>query len=167
MSGEQRSGAGGARIAIGTLVIGAADLVFAMGFWWLGYRVSPVRILQSIGAGWYGDASFQGGARTAMVGALSHFFIVALFILGYRLAARHMTGLRTHPTAAGLLYGVLLYLLMNFVVLPLSAAGMAKFNHLGWVLASILMHALIGVMCAHFALATSSGAGPRMVGGRV
>lgn len=149
------------RVGLGTLVTGLADLLFAMGFWWISHQVAPLRILQSIAAGWYGQASFTGGVRSASVGALSHFAIIFCFIVAYRQAAARWPLLRVHPNALGAIYGLALYLLMNFVVLPLSAAGMAKFNHLAWVLGSIAMHALIGVLCAHYALGTAPSAGKR------
>lgn len=141
------------RVGLGTLVAGMADLVFAVGFWWLSHDVPPMRILQSIAAGWYGEASFAGGVRTAGVGALSHFAIMFLFIAAYRQMAMQVTVLRRRPAAMGVAYGLFLYLLMNFVVLPLSAAGMPSFRHVGWVSASIAMHAIIGVLCARYALA--------------
>lgn len=149
------------RVGLGTLLIGLADLAFAMGFWWISREVAPLRILQSIAAGWYGEASFAGGVRSASIGTLSHFAIIFLFIAAYRLAAARWPLLRTHPRAVGAVYGLALYLLMNFVVLPLSAAGMAKFNNLAWVLGSIAMHALIGVLCAHYALGAAPSAGKR------
>jgi uncharacterized membrane protein YagU involved in acid resistance len=37
------------------------------------------------------------------------------------IASRHFRFLTRQPIAAGIAYGVLLYLIMNFVVLPLSA----------------------------------------------
>lgn len=161
MSIEHASVARWPRVALGTLVTGLADLVFAMGFWWLAHQVSPLRILQSIGAGWLGEASFTGGMRSASIGAVSHFAIIFLFIAAYRLAALRLPLLRRHPHAVGTIYGLGLYLLMNFVVLPLSAAGMASFNNLAWVLGSIAMHAIIGVLCARYALDGKPSAGTR------
>ncbi|SKC61088.1 hypothetical protein [Pseudoxanthomonas indica] len=161
MSSHDANVSTGARVALGTLVTGLADLVFAMGFWWVSHQVPPLRILQSIGAGWLGEASFAGGARSAALGAVSHFAIILLFILAYRQAARYSVLLRTRPNSAGAIYGLCLYLLMNFVVLPLSAAGMASFKDLAWVISSIVMHAVIGVLCAHYALAGRPPAGKR------
>jgi len=161
MSSHDANISTGSRVALGTLVTGLADLVFAMGFWWISHQVPPLRILQSIGAGWLGEASFAGGARSAALGAVSHFAIILMFILAYRQAARYSVLLRTRPHSAGAIYGLGLYLLMNFVVLPLSAAGMASFKHLAWVISSIVMHAVIGVLCAHYALAGRPSAGKR------
>jgi hypothetical protein len=39
------------------------------------------------------------------------------------LASRRQTVLTARPLAAGVVYGVVLYLVMNFIVVPLSAIG--------------------------------------------
>ena len=56
------------------LIAGTLDILDAFIFY--GFRgVSPVRILQSIAAGLLGRASFQGGAKTALLGAALHYLI--------------------------------------------------------------------------------------------
>ena len=47
-----------------SLGIGTLDLLFAWGYW-ARNEVSPVDILQSIAAGWYGRASYQMGTASA------------------------------------------------------------------------------------------------------
>lgn len=131
----------------GGVVIAGLDLLFAAGFWYLRSAVPPQRILQSIAAGVLGPASFDGGARSAWLGAVLHCFIAIVMALVYWLAARRMPRLVERPWSSGLIYGALLYVAMNGVVVPLSAASPARFNA-GWVAASIAMHLLIGLLCA-------------------
>lgn len=133
-------------LAAGALV-GVLDLLFAWGFW-VGHGVGMQRILQSIGAGWLGQRSFSMGTTSAAIGAISHFAIAVAFVVAYWLVSRRMPALVRHPVALGLPYGVALYLVMNLVVLPLSAAGSPGFDNLPWVASSVVMHALIGVICA-------------------
>src|SRR5260370_7105676 len=52
------------------------------------------------------------------------------------------------PVSVGLAYGVFLYFFMNLVVLPLSAIGHPAFGDHRWMVWSIGMHALFGVLCA-------------------
>ncbi|HZV39176.1 MAG TPA: hypothetical protein VFF96_10565 [Pseudoxanthomonas sp.] len=136
-------------LLIGTALIGSADLLFAWSFW-ASKGVSFVDILHSIARGWYGKASDGMGMTSALVGAASHYTIIFGMLLAYSLAARLHAGFTRYVIVLGAAYGLLLYLIMNFVLLPLSAAGLPKFNNLAWVASSIAMHMLIGVMIAWF-----------------
>lgn len=132
----------------GGMLVGSLDLVFACAWWAIAADVAPTRIFQSIAAGVYGAASFEGGLRTASVGGVLHYAIATAMVFAYARAATHWRGLARQPWRWGPLYGVLLYALMNYVVVPLSAADSpSKFNA-PWVFASIAMHMAIGVICA-------------------
>lgn len=137
-------------IALGGMIIGTLDLLFAWGFW-APKGASLSRILQSIAAGWYGKASHSMGATSVWVGALSHYAIAAAFVAAYWIAAQRLPALLRRYVLLGAVYGLLLYVVMNFIVLPLSAAGMPGFDNVPWVASSIVVHALLGIMCAWFA----------------
>lgn len=134
-------------LLLGGIVLGSVDAVFAIAFWYP-KGVTATQIFQSIASGLLGKASYEGGEATAWLGAGLHYFIATMMVIVYYLVARWWRMLVHHPIAYGLPYGVVLYLVMNFVVLPLSAAGMPKFNDLPWVSSSIVMHAIFGVICA-------------------
>jgi len=69
----------------------------------------------------------------------------------YYLVARRWPLLWQRPWLCGAGYGVLLYLVMNYVVVPLSAAGPGSKDPL-WVALSVAVHVLfIGIPCALFA----------------
>ena len=136
-------------ILSGGLFIGTLDLLFAIGFWAL-RDVAPIRIAQSIAAGVLGDASYGGGAASAWLGVALHYLIATSFVLVYWLVARRADVLQRRPWLCGALYGVLLYLAMNLVVLPLSAAGPPSFADAAWVAASLAMHVVVGLLCAWF-----------------
>jgi hypothetical protein len=133
---------------IGGLILGTTDLTFAMSFWGIGYGVSPVRVLQSVARGVLGTASFDGGARSAVLGGVLHYTIAIAMALVYYAVSRRAPVLARRPVALGIAYGALLYVIMNLVVLPLSAVGMPRFDNKLWVGASIVMHLVFGVICA-------------------
>jgi hypothetical protein len=62
-----------------------------------------------------------------------------------------MRGLIEHPVRYGLFYGLVLYGVMTYVVVPLSNAPQPTKVYLPWMVASIIMHAVFGVICAWFA----------------
>jgi hypothetical protein len=71
--------------------------------------------------------------------------------LAYYLVARRWPLLTRRPGLFGAAYGLLLYFIMNYVVVPLSAAGSGSKDPL-WVSLSIAVHMLfIGIPCALFA----------------
>ena len=134
------------------------DLLYATAFWSL-RGVPAQRILQSIAAGLLGRASFDGGVRSAALGALLHYTIAMAMAFGYALPAYCHAALRRHPWRYGTLYGVLLYALMNLVVVPLSASPRSGGSAPGWIACSVLAHiALVGWPCAWFARRAWTGA---------
>jgi len=138
-------------VLLGGLVAGTFDIAYACTFWYLKRGVLPTRVFQSVASGLLGDASFTGGWRTAALGLVLHYCIATSMAITYYLFARRWSELWRRPLLYGPLYGVLLYGIMNYIVVPLSAANPGSRN-LVWVVLSIAVHAfLIGTPCAIFA----------------
>lgn len=109
-----------ARVAAGGLLAGLLDLAFALTFAGA-HGVGPVQLLQVIASGWLGAAASTGGLATAALGLVSHFGIALLWAFAFAFVARRAPSLRTRPVVAGLAFGVVVFLAMRLVVLPLSA----------------------------------------------
>ena len=107
-------------ILAGGLVGGALDIAYAI----LAnlHRAPPGRVLQSVAAGLLGKGAFQGGAPVAALGLALHLGIVLVMAAVFTLAATRLTELVRRPWLWGPLYGIGLYLVMNFLVRPLSAS---------------------------------------------
>ena len=134
----------------GGLLAGTLDILYACVFWAAKADLPPSRIFQSVAAGLLGDASFEGGTATAALGLFLHFFIASTMAVTYYLAARRWSLLARRPVPLGIAYGLLLYVVMNYVVVPLSAAGSGSRDPL-WVGLSVAVHAfLIGLPIAWF-----------------
>ena len=138
-------------VLLGGLVAGSFDIIYACTFWYLKRGVLPARVFQSVASGLLGDASFTGGWRSAACGLALHYFIATSMAVTYYLFARRWSDLWEKPLVYGPMYGLLLYGIMNYIVVPLSAANPGS-RDLLWVLLSIAVHAfLIGTPCAIFA----------------
>lgn len=108
----------------GMLAVGVLDGLDAIVFFWLRNGVTPDRIFKSIAAGLLGPATArQGGWETVLLGVTLHFFIAFMIVLVFMLASRRLPVLIRQPIVSGILYGIGVYLVMNFVVIPLSAAA--------------------------------------------
>jgi hypothetical protein len=135
--------------AVAALVAGVLDFCVVRAYW-DSAGIGFMRIGQSVARGWYGDAAFAGGARTALVGTATHFAIMFAFMLAYALAAQRINFMRRRPFPSAILYGLLTFVVMNFVVVPLSRAA-HPIRVDAWFLTSIGVHVLLvgfGAMCA-------------------
>jgi hypothetical protein len=84
---------------------------------------SPIRILQHIASGLLGPKSFQGGMKTAVLGAFLHFVVAFGAAAVYYVASRRLAFMTTRAVLSGLLYGEGVFLFMTLVVVPLSRAN--------------------------------------------
>lgn len=135
-------------VLFGGFVAGALDFAFATGFWAL-QGIAPQRVWQSVAAGLLGKSSFEGGTATALLGVTLHYLIAMAMSLGYALPARRLSALLRHPWLLGALYGLLLYAVMTYLVVPLSAAPAGGTGNRLWITSSVLAHvALVGWPCA-------------------
>ena len=148
------------KLIAGGIVVGSLDISYAILFW--SFRgVTPTRVLQSVAAGILGRESFNGGMKSALLGAACHYFIAFSIVIVYWLAARSLPVLRRHAVICGIVYGIVVYIVMNYVVIPLSNAARPKTFNVLWVSCSVIVHMfLIGLPAALFARAAITSRAP-------
>lgn len=100
-------------LVAGTVDIGAAALI---------NRVSPLLIAHYIASGLLGKASFSLGAPAVCLGVILQWAMSVLIAAIYWCVTARMPRLRARWGLGGLLAGVVIYLVMNFIVMPFSAA---------------------------------------------
>jgi len=84
--------------------------------------------LQLIASGLLGDWAFKGGTGSAALGAGLHYGISIVAAGFYCVLALRWRWWRDHWLAAGTLFGVIAYLVMNLIVVPLSNAANPDFS---------------------------------------
>jgi uncharacterized membrane protein YagU involved in acid resistance len=82
---------------------------------------NPVFILQFIAGGLLAKASFGGGIPTVILGAVLQEAMGILIAAAYVPSARALPALSRRWAISGLIYGVIIFFVMNYAVLPLSA----------------------------------------------
>jgi hypothetical protein len=130
-------------ILLATLVAATIDLSYAT-VWTLVHGGAALKLLQAIASGWLGRPSFEGGVASAALGLASHYAIIFVAATLFYAASLRFAWLRRHAVVAGLLYGVAIYAMMNFVVVPLSAVPF-KLHYRLWATAGDLASHLFGV----------------------
>ncbi len=128
------------------------DITAALVVYGVLYGVRPVRLLQGIAAGLLGAAAYKQGLPTAVLGLLLHFLIAFMAAAVYFAFSRALPFMVRHAVPSGVLYGVAVYIFMQAVVLPLSAATRYGFS---WKLTSIGV--VIHILCVGCLLRWLSG----------
>lgn len=108
-------------ILVGGLGSGVLDILYAFVLGTV-RDASPLRVLQSVASGVYGRMAFEGGYGTALLGLQFHVCITIVAAALYVFAAKRMPWLVRHFVLAGSFYGIVVYLVMNLIVVPMSAA---------------------------------------------
>jgi uncharacterized membrane protein YagU involved in acid resistance len=97
----------------GSVDIGAAAII---------NRIDPVVIAQAIASGLLGKSSYYEGWHSAALGVALQWAMSLAIAAIFAIAAQQLSLLRQRWIAAGLAYGVVIFLVMNCVVVPLSNA---------------------------------------------
>lgn len=143
----------------GTIDVGSAAVINLVG---------PVVILQAIASGVLGRASFFDGAPSAILGLFLQWAMSIIIAAIYVFACRFVPVLLRMWIAGGLGYGVVIFFVMNYVVMPLSAArphhDLPHFTAAKFV-ENMLAMLLFGLIVAWFAQRfVRAAAGDRCVG---
>ena len=109
-------------ILIAGVTAGMLDIIYAMVHYG-SIGVAPRVILQSIASGWLGKAAYSGGLPTAVLGLASHLAITCLMAAVFLFVARRVSFLKTQAVLSGAVFGLMAFAVMNYVVVPLSAAA--------------------------------------------
>jgi len=104
-------------IALATAVSGTLDILFAMTLTVLFGREIG-NMLRFVASGPFPDAKDWGGAG-AVLGLIVHFTLMAIMATIFVLAARRFPDLLRSPLKWGIIYGLITYVAMNWIVVPL------------------------------------------------
>ena len=105
------------------LIIGTADMLL---YNWLVTSVLGgvplISLYQYIASGALGESAFAGGIATAFIGVLFHVLISIVIAGVFILGVDRIPLLRRYLIPGSLLYGFGVFIVMNLIVTPLSAA---------------------------------------------
>lgn len=128
-----------------TALAGTLDIIAAHLHIWYATGRYPATLFKGIAGGAFGrERAFQGGAEMVAAGVFFHYFISFAFTLLYFLLVPRLSLLRRNTWAAGTAYATCVWLVMNYVVLRLSALPWRAPNlanihtYIGWVVITLV-----------------------------
>lgn len=125
-------------------VAGALDLALAVTFFTI--RGAPLNAVpQAIASGLFGQRALHAGASATTLGIGLHFLIAIVVAAIYYLLSRTIKLLNHQPILSGTVYGLAVYVVMQDIVVPLSAQPHSH-PSTAWLLLNLASHVvLVGI----------------------
>lgn len=127
------------------LLAGTLDISVALTYYSLRTGNAPVRVLRYIASGVFGEAALSGGAGMAALGLLLHYLIALIWTLVFYKLYPLLPWSGKGRAVTGLAYGVVIWLVMNLVVVPLSNTPKAPFNPVQAVIGACILMFAVGL----------------------
>jgi hypothetical protein len=129
-------------IALIGLVAGTLDIIAAT----VMAQLNPITILQYIASAAFGrEVAFSGGLWMAFLGLLFHYLIAYSWTVLYFVIYPKFTFLSRHRILAGLAYGIVVWIIMNRVVVPLSLINQRPFDLVNAMKGMAILMLMIGL----------------------
>ena len=129
---------------IGGIITGLLHLIVQIGIvFGLILKTPFISSLQYVASGAMGDAAFTGGPATALLGLVLDFIMTTIMAGVFIFSADRIPLLRRHVIPGSILYGFGVFIVMNLIVLPLSAAPALPAPPLWLLIELVLQHILL------------------------
>ncbi|RDC57024.1 DUF1440 domain-containing protein [Pedobacter chinensis] len=125
-----------------TLIAGTLDGLAAVIFL---AKMKFASTFQYIVSAIFGKTAFEGGSKMVLAGLLLHYFITFIFVNIYMIVSIDSVLLKKQKIIAGIVYGIIVWSIMNLLVVPLTPIPHGKFNIERAVINCIVLILCIGL----------------------
>lgn len=132
------------------LFVGTLDITAAV-IQTLIYGRDPMRMLRFIASAVFGDRAFSEAPNYPFYGLAFHYLIALGWTLIFFWLYPRFKRLFGNRIVIGVLYGIMVWAIMNLIVLPLSAAPKIPFNPRSSLIAALVLIVAIGLPLSHLA----------------
>ena len=140
-------------IFFSAFLVGTLDIAAAIALSLLS-GANPLTMLRFIASGVFGLEAFTGGWLYSLYGLAFHYFIALIWTLIFFNLSRWIPVTRRYRIASGILFGIVVWLAMNFIVLPLSNTPALPFDFRSAITGGFVLIVAIGIplgyLSAHF-----------------
>src|SRR5687768_8187731 len=110
------------------LLVGSLDILAACLNAYIARGTSAVVVLKFIASGAFGKAAFAGGWQMPLLGLLFHFIIAYSFTTLFFLLYPSIKIMSKSIVITAIVYGIFIFVVMNFGVLPLTKIPRSTFQ---------------------------------------
>jgi hypothetical protein len=133
------------------LIVGTLDILSAIVDYYIASGNGPANIFKYISSGIMDKAAFEGGRKVIILGLLLHYMIAfsfTIFFVALYMKSKFMSG---NKIIVGVLYGIFIGVVMNFMVVRLSYTPKGPFVWYKYVKAFLILICMIGLPLAFLA----------------
>ena|SRR3989337_2866371 len=132
-------------IALAGLLVGSLDIIAALVNFYINTGKDPLIVLKYIASAMFGKSGFSDGNAMAAWGLLLHFLIAFIWTILFFLIYPKLKLLSWNRIITGILYGILIWIMMNRVIVPVSKASTGPFDLKQAIIAVLILIAAIGI----------------------
>lgn len=111
-------------ILLAIVIAGTLDMLSAIVIYDLFMqRVTVMQILDGIAAALFGKTIIGNQGIMAIIGLILHYFITCCFVVFYFFLYPHIQLLQRNKIIMGLLYGIIVWVIMNLIVVPIATGN--------------------------------------------
>lgn len=126
------------------LLVGTLDILAAMVITLL-HGNGPIRMLQYIASGVFGNTAFSGGSIFTFMGLFFHYSLAFLWTILFFSLYQVLKKLIKSVLLLGIAYGLFVWGVMNLLVLPLSRAFQGPFTLVSTLTGILVLMAMMGL----------------------
>lgn len=142
------------RIIKAGLIVGTLDILSAFTYYFIMSGKSNVLIvLKYVASGFFGVRALTGGADMMLAGLLFHYFIAFTFTIVFFLIYPRIPALIKAPLLTGIVYGLIIWAIMNLIVVPQSNVNHRPFNLNNAIINALILIVMIGIPLSYMARA--------------
>lgn len=134
-----------ARTVRSALIVGTFDILAAFIQSFLKTGKNPLNVLKYIASAGFGKHAFSGGTKMILYGLLFHFLVAYIFTLIFFLAYPTVNVFIRNKIIIGILYGPIMWAVMQFLVVPLTSAPGIPLTISSVIIAILILIVCIGI----------------------
>lgn len=127
------------------LIVGTLDISAAFLYYFIRTGKNPLRVLTFVASGLFGKAAFDGGSEMLLAGLVLHYIIATTFAFIFFWLFSRLEVLRKISLLTGVAYGVMVWMVMNLLVVPLSNVSRQPFRWDGALINMLILVICIGI----------------------
>lgn len=133
-------------ILTAVLVAGTLDILGAFTHFYLVRHMNPAPVvLKYIASGVFGADAMKGGVGMMLIGLLFHYIIVLGCVLVFYLLYPRVNIMRLNKWITAVVYALLVWVVTNLVIVPLSLVKRGPFNLNNALIAMLVLVLMIGI----------------------